>query len=122
MKVQIRRGVFETNSSSTHSLCIVSEDQFERWKNGELYFDKYNNEFKTKEELIDWARYSDCWYKDKVVGMTDDEVLEFIHENDDDWRTYENYESDYLEYFETHFSTPQFGEKMVAFGEYGYNG
>ena len=35
MKKQIRIGVFESNSSSTHSLTIVSEDEFKKWKNGE---------------------------------------------------------------------------------------
>ena len=32
MKRQIRRGVFETNSSSTHSLVMCSEEEFEAWK------------------------------------------------------------------------------------------
>ena len=29
MKRKIRRGVFETNSSSTHSLTICTEEEFE---------------------------------------------------------------------------------------------
>lgn len=37
MKRQIRRGVYETNSSSTHSLTMCSEEEFEQWKNGELF-------------------------------------------------------------------------------------
>ena len=32
-KVQIRRGVFETNSSSVHSLTMVSEEEYDNWKN-----------------------------------------------------------------------------------------
>ena len=36
MKRQIRQGVFETNSSSEHSIAIVSKNDFERWKKGEL--------------------------------------------------------------------------------------
>lgn len=32
MKRQVRRGVFETNSSSTHSLTMCSEEEFEAWK------------------------------------------------------------------------------------------
>ena len=36
MKKQTRVGVFETNSSSTHSLTICTEDDFERFKSGEL--------------------------------------------------------------------------------------
>jgi len=44
MKRQIRRGVFETNSSSTHSLTMCSEEEFEQWKNGELLFDEWGSE------------------------------------------------------------------------------
>lgn len=36
MKRQTRTGVFETNSSSEHSLAIVAHDDYERWKKGEL--------------------------------------------------------------------------------------
>nr|DAF70824.1 MAG TPA: hypothetical protein [Caudoviricetes sp.] len=28
--IQIRAGVFETNSSSTHSLCIMTKDDFNK--------------------------------------------------------------------------------------------
>ncbi len=37
MKVKIRKGVFETNSSSEHSLSIVKKSNFDQWKNGTLY-------------------------------------------------------------------------------------
>ena len=36
MKRQIRFGVFETNSSSVHSLTIVSKEEYEKFKNDEL--------------------------------------------------------------------------------------
>lgn len=39
--IQIRDGVFETNSSSTHSLCIMTQCDFDKWvssHNGEYYF------------------------------------------------------------------------------------
>ncbi len=29
---QIRQGVFETNSSSTHSMCICTEEEFANFK------------------------------------------------------------------------------------------
>lgn len=34
----IRRNTFETNSSSTHSITMCSESDFDKWKNGELYY------------------------------------------------------------------------------------
>ena len=37
MKVKIRKGVFETNSSSEHSLSIVKKSNYDQWKNGTLY-------------------------------------------------------------------------------------
>ena len=30
----IRLGTFETNSSSTHSMVICSEEEYEKWANG----------------------------------------------------------------------------------------
>ena len=51
MKRQIRRGVFETNSSSTHSLTICTEEEFNKWKNGELLFDKWHAELVKKVNL-----------------------------------------------------------------------
>ena len=35
MKRQIRRGVFETNSSSTHSITMCMKSDYDRWSNGE---------------------------------------------------------------------------------------
>ena len=34
MKIQIRTGLFETNSSSVHSLVMVSGNDYEKWKKG----------------------------------------------------------------------------------------
>lgn len=33
-KNSIRRGVFETNSSSTHSLTMCSENEYDKWERG----------------------------------------------------------------------------------------
>lgn len=35
MKVQIRKSVFETNSSSVHTLTIFDKDEWEEFKQGE---------------------------------------------------------------------------------------
>ena len=55
MLINIRQGIFESNSSSTHSMVIGMEDDFKKWKAGELlYYRSYNypNGFYTKEEAI----------------------------------------------------------------------
>ena len=36
MKRQIRQGVFETNSSNEHSLTIINDSDFKKWKDGKL--------------------------------------------------------------------------------------
>ena len=36
MKRQVRLGVFETNSSSEHSIAIVNTDEFKQWQEGKL--------------------------------------------------------------------------------------
>lgn len=39
MKFSIRENLFETNSSSSHSLTILSEDEIEKWKSGNFLLD-----------------------------------------------------------------------------------
>lgn len=50
MKRQIRQGVFETNSSSEHSLSIMNRDIFTRWKNGEVL-----------ARMINYSESKNCW-------------------------------------------------------------
>ena len=94
--ISIRKNVFETNSSSTHSICICTEEDFNKWKNDEKLWD---------------------YYGDKLVDV--DEVPK---EDRDTWdfRSYD-YEDDCKEWYDVHFTTPS-GDKMVAFGLYGYEG
>lgn len=98
MKRQVRRGVFETNSSSTHSITICSKSEFEAWKRGELLYDMYD------ENLID------------PNSLTD--------KNDigEDYQTYDGWNSDYdLNIYKREYTTDG-GEEIVAFGKYGYDG
>lgn len=100
MKRQIRRGVFETNSSSTHSLTMCTESDFEKWLNGELV----------------WSRWND-----ELVPITS-KVRESMDNNEGEYLTYDQFNDwDYLDYetFEQRFETPN-NERVVAFGYYGY--
>ncbi len=96
----IRRGVFETNSSSTHSITLCSQEDYNKWERGELLFDRESenfvpvdkqDEFKAEHK---WARLMTC-----------DEY----------------FDDEYLEGFEKTYTTPN-GETVVAFGKYGYDG
>lgn len=94
--INIRRNVFETNSSSTHSICICTEEDYKKWQNGEKL----------------WNYYSDTLVDVDKVPEEERNTWEF--------RSYD-FEDDYREWYDTHFTTPS-GDKMVAFGLYGYDG
>lgn len=54
---KIRQNVFETNSSSVHSLIICTDEEYEKLNNNKLYINNFE-EFITSEEykkiLIDF--------------------------------------------------------------------
>jgi hypothetical protein len=50
MKQSIRYGVFETNSSSTHSVVLLNDKEYNDWKDGKIRISIYGDII-TKEEL-----------------------------------------------------------------------
>ena len=104
MKIQVRRGVFETNSSSVHSLCICSADDYYKWKNGELLYDFYN------EALIE---DSDKIQQNRKECEENGDANDYVYYNE-----YSDYTSDFEVYEE--FYTSKSGDGIVAFGYYGY--
>lgn len=138
MKKQIRRSVFETNSSSTHSLTMCDEETFEKWKSGDLMFDKYAEEFidlvpelsdEQKNGAKEYYEYSMGKYWKQWSDLTDSEKEEWYNkyakEEDivpEDAVTYDQFMGDtYLETFVNRYTTKN-GDKVVAFGMYGYDG
>mgnify|MGYP000019956280 FL=1 len=137
MKRQIRRGVYETNSSSTHSLTMCSEEEFEQWKNGELLFDKWGSEPFVKANSLsdDDKKYAAQDYENNKDEFSKDwsdlsesakekYYTKYAKENnivDEDAKTYEEWRYDDLETFVDRY-TSKSGDKIVAFGQYGYAG
>lgn len=104
MKTTIRRGVFETNSSSVHSISICMKSDFERWKAGEiiLYGTRYSQRLDTLEAVK------------KAEGMYFDE---------DNVYTYDKFmNNEWLEPYVEEYKLPTSDETVVAFGWYGYDG
>lgn len=135
MKRQIRRGVFETNSSSTHSLTMCSEEEFEQWKKGELLFDEYSESFVKANSLSDGdKKYAAQDYEDRKDEFSKDwsdlsesakekYYIKYAKENNivsEDAKTYEEWGRSDLETFVDTY-TSKSGDKIVAFGEYGYD-
>ena len=144
----IRRNTFETNSSSTHSITMCSESDFDKWKNGELYYCQEDGKFYDdagrskliKEQIIhSKAKYNDgkYTYKDVTVDykdldklyteenlaeITEEEIATYMEEDFDYYElpiTYGEWD-EYFEYekYEDSYTTPN-GETVVAFGYYG---
>ena len=51
--IKIRYGVFETNSSSVHSLIMCNDDEYKKFMNNELLYDNWYDEFISREEALD---------------------------------------------------------------------
>lgn len=50
MKIQERKSVFETNSSSTHSLTLTTPSIFDKWVHGELKFKSSSRSFESNDK------------------------------------------------------------------------
>lgn len=136
MKRQIRCGVYETNSSSCHSLTMCSEEEFNRWKDGELLFDTWEEVFVSantltkdqKEEAaedyeLNKDEYAKDW-NDLSDNAKEKYYTSYAKRRDlikDHYNNYQEYMYEgYLESYEKHYTTSN-GEKIVAFGQYGHD-
>lgn len=99
-RTQIRFNVFETNSSSVHSLVLCTKQDYDRWVSGEVVVD-----FHSRNPIIpvDIEEYEDDKYQD------------------DNFTTYKQWLRMEGETFMRTIKTSA-GEEIVAFGYYGYSG
>ena len=124
--LQIRHGVFETNSSSTHSISICKKSEYDAWVRGEVYLndgwwskvenEDKNKKFLTKEEAM--KLIADSGYYEDVYSLDEEELSEvFYDECIYDVESYGNMCEYYEEYAEEY--TTDSGETIIAFGYYG---
>ena len=134
---QIRRGTFETNSSSTHSLTMCSGSDYDAWERGETYFVKYHmtsisayadNEFVTFDEAIDIIAKSSYYSNADIVkeefraDLSKEDLDRELAEHDFlSYDLYWGWAENYEDTFEDRYTTKN-GETVVAFGYYGYDG
>ncbi len=123
MKKQIRRGVFETNSSSVRSITMCTRSDFDRWTDGELLFWEDEKKFGTRKELIKDLK-KDTLYNGKlrypnINWNNKDQVSDIF--NDENIKTFNQYfQNDWFETYWEAYTTPG-GENVVAFGYYGHD-
>ena len=134
---QIRKNAFETNSSSTHSLTMCTEEEYDNWKKGKLLFDSYYQKFVSLLELtkanFEKAEHNYESHKQKYQKnwnqLTKEEqeeyTLKYIKKNKsmDEIVTYPEWldRNAYLDTFYEEYTTKN-NERIVAFGAYGYDG
>lgn len=125
MKTQIRRSIFETNSSSVHSITMVSGSEYDKWKNGELLYYKDTENLVTKEEIEKIKEDDKKIYESH--GWTFDESKYDCNSSNCRFLTCDkffNWHGDWpdVEYetFIDHYKTKD-GEEVVAFGFYGHD-
>ena len=124
MKEIIRRETYETNSSMSHSMVILTKADSKRWEEDELYA--------VSDEWFSW----DKWEKkpERMKLYTLDEVLEMCRQNDyfdpdayedmdnclkdEGFVRYSTWEELELELEENEVTTPG-GEEIVVHCAYG---
>lgn len=124
MKRQIRRGVYETNSSSTHVICMCSKEDYDMWDSGDLLYWDSKEKLMFKEDIIKELKEKRHWdgtlyYPD--VDWDDEDEIKEIFEDEKIQTSEEFFDDEYLETFEEEYTTSS-GEKIISFGKYGYCG
>lgn len=145
--LQIRRGTFETNSSSTHSIAIYTDaeykDRMEKEKNPN-YLTDWHDDFCTIDEIL--SEYENSSFKSDIEAAAkikefmngrelkdclDDEIEEGV--SFEEWLNdhfelksvnYRNGDHDYYNRLEedyTEYTTPS-GEHLHIICKYGYDG
>lgn len=149
-KLQIRQGLFETNSSSTHTITIVDAEDFENWKKGEVWYNESDDKFLPVDESIeeniktienDFLRDDEKLpelFKEKYRELKNlEEAIEAAEGDPELTIDYDNLRWDYQSFYVSHdfwrdvvtdeyedydeSYTTKNGDKVVAFGYYGYN-
>lgn len=121
--IKIRCGVFETNSSSVHSLVIAQNEEIKKLENNELLVNlgyKSSGDFISyKNAILELVQAINC-EEDRERFMTGEE--EVIYDLMREYEVAERFEDylnqEYLESYSEDFVTEK-GDHILIFGRYG---
>ena len=141
--IKIRYGVFETNSSSVHSLILCSDEEYKAFEKHQLYYNHWEHYFMTYEEvhkrIVDLYNNNNEWFIAYWNEFIDEEGTEdispsieafdalsleqkeyFIHHalEGEIASPQDIFENEYLYSFNDIYVTKS-GEIIHAFGHYG---
>lgn len=115
MKVQIRRRVFETNSSSVHSISICDKDNYDGWISGRLMYNPVYNTFletpKAQQYNIENFNKDNYYYADLDIFSEDDLKIPLIIEI---LYAFEFSESGYVDAYFTYNRFFKAAEKLLS--------
>lgn len=115
--INIRYNLFETNSSSVHSMTLLSKDEMDAFDKGELYIDFWGNNLYTKDEANNLI-IERC----KKYNMTPPSSEEEWDEAFADEGIYDVQRFDNIEYYETFCDRyDKNGQTLYAIGYTGYD-
>lgn len=128
MKI-IRQGFFETNSSSTHSMIIMSKEDYNKWNSDEVCFDSSNGStvsFEMRNCMVAEIILYNMYMSEHPVDVVSIDLIEkFIHE-DGIWeypfssKEFDNWlENSYLEVDYTTYVTKN-NESLKIICTYGH--
>ena len=128
---QVRSNTFETNSSSTHSICMCRKDQYDSWASDwdsleadSILYSNCKEKLVTGEEAIkDVNIYREIVKLSDVIDANSpehDDAIESLR--DEGYMTCDDFDNNNdNEFYYDEFVTPG-GEIVVAFGDYGWDG
>ena len=113
---KIRQSVFETNSSSTHSLILCSDEDYKKLNDGELFVEnKHSTNIVSKEERD--KQIKEILSKYPELNEDDIDPCDWdLPISLDEWCDHEGLEYEYNTF------TTQSGELIHAVCKYGYDG
>ena len=85
MKIQIRKYVFETNSSSVHSCSVATKDNYDLFINGEVWYKEEDDDYLPKDDAIEKN------LEHIKLDLTDDELAIFKKEYKESGSLYKAY-------------------------------
>lgn len=120
--IQIRNGVFETNSSSSHAIIVCTDQKYKLLKSGEAFiyeedivvtFDEAKEIAKTEK----CGTFANAKTSEEIDAMSVEEFVEWMYDVNLDLVTYSFAQEEWWYPFHKTITTES-GEVIHAFGSY----
>ena len=125
--INIRANVFETNSSSVHSLILCNANDYRAWIDGDKLFNIWEDDDPQFVTPAEATQYDEYYPYPKMTEDTWGYSTDFMDDNgeyhDRKFLTFEEYQKTYgwdFETFDDTYITPG-GEEVVGFGYFGHD-